>query len=67
MEKNMGAFDRFFRLVVGLILALLVIVKSVTGVAAVILGILGIVLILTSLIGFCPLYATIKFSTLKEK
>jgi hypothetical protein len=39
---------------------------SITGVAAIILGILAFVFILTSLIGFCPLYLPFKISTIKK-
>ena len=38
-------------------------VRSITGVAAIILGIIAFVFVVTSLIGFCPLYLPFKIST----
>jgi hypothetical protein len=37
---------------------------SISGVAAVILGIIAVIFILTSIIGFCPLYVPLKISTI---
>ena len=37
------------------------------GVAAIILGILALVFMLTSLIGFCPLYVPFKIATISKK
>ena len=37
--------------------------SKTSGVWAVILGILAVIFVVTSLIGFCPLYAPLKLST----
>jgi len=39
----------------------------ISGTVAIILGILAIIFILTSFIGFCPLYVPLKLSTIKKK
>jgi len=52
--------------VLAIVVAILYMNGSITGTAAIILGILAIVFILTSLIGFCPLYLPFKISTMKK-
>jgi hypothetical protein len=64
MKKNMGTIDRIIRMLLALVVIILYMTGSITGVAAIILGILAIVFILTSLIGFCPLYVPLKISTI---
>ncbi len=64
MEKNMAVWDRAVRI----ILAIIFLYFAVTqGGAWWILGILGIVFIVTSLIGFCPLYKVVGLKTAKEE
>jgi hypothetical protein len=63
MKKNMGTIDRIIRILLAIVFFILYMTGSITGVAAIILGILAIVFILTSLVGFCPLYVPLKIST----
>ncbi len=65
MKKNMGKVDRTVRLVVAAILLILYATGVVSGVVGTILAVLAVVFVLTSLIGFCPLYVPIKLSTKK--
>ena len=64
MKKNMGTIDRIIRILLAIVVVILYITGSITGVAAIILGILAFVFIITSLIGFCPLYVPLKISTI---
>ncbi|MFZ1982325.1 MAG: DUF2892 domain-containing protein [Smithella sp.] len=64
MKKNMGTIDRAIRILLAIVVIILCINGSITGIAAIILGILAFVFIVTSLIGFCPLYALLKISTI---
>jgi hypothetical protein len=64
MKKNMGTVDKIIRILLAIVVIVLYLNESITGVAAIILGILAIVFILTSLIGFCPLYVPLKISTI---
>jgi hypothetical protein len=64
MKKNMGTIDRIIRIILAIVVIVLYLTGSITGVAAIILGILAFVFIVTSLIGFCPLYAACKISTI---
>jgi uncharacterized membrane protein YesL len=66
MSKNMGSVDRALRVIIALGIAVLIITKTLTGTLAIILGILAIVFLLTSLVGFCPLYVPFKLSTTKK-
>jgi hypothetical protein len=66
MKKNMGTIDRIIRVVLAIVVVILYMTGSITGVAAIILGILALVFIITSLIGFCPLYVPLKISTIKK-
>ena len=63
MEKNMASWDRIARIILAVIFIALA-VKN--GGAWWILGIIGIVFIITSAIGFCPLYKVVGFKTLSE-
>ena len=61
---NMGKVDRIARAIVGLILVL--IAFSITaGVVQIILWIIGGILLLTAIVGFCPLYYPFHFSAKK--
>ncbi len=66
MKKNMGTADRLIRFVLAVVVGILYFSHQITGTAAVILGILAIVFLLTSLVGFCPLYVLLRLSTRKK-
>jgi len=63
----MGTIDRVIRTLLALIVAILYFTNNLTGLAAVILGIFAIVFLLTSTIGFCPLYTALGIKTTKNK
>lgn len=65
MKQNMGGMDRTLRFLLGVVVAVLYFMGKISGVAAIILGIIALVFILTSLVGFCPGYVPLKFSTKK--
>jgi hypothetical protein len=67
MKKNMGTLDRGLRIVLAVVVAILYISGSITGLAALILGILAVIFLVTGLIGFCPLYVPLGISTVKKK
>jgi len=66
MKKNMSSVDKTIRILFAIIIAILYFSNQITGVAAILLGLFAVVFLLTGLIGFCPLYATFKISTLKN-
>jgi len=67
MKKNMSMTDRMIRF--GLVIAIIVLlyIEILKGPFATVLGIIGIIFVITSVIGWCPLYAILKISTLKKK
>ncbi len=67
MKLNMGIVDRGLRVGLAIVGGVLYSMGFLEGALGfVILG-LGIVFLLTSLIGFCPLYLPLRISTKKEK
>ena len=66
MKKNIGAFDRVARVFIALVVALLYYTGQITDSAAIVLGIIAVILLLTSVVSFCPLYAPFKISTTKK-
>lgn len=67
MKKNMGGADRIIRILLAAAFAYLYFGGVVTGTWGLILVILGGVFVLTSLIGFCPLYAPFGISTCSKR
>jgi len=67
MKKNMGGEDRIIRMLIAIVFAYLYFGGIVTGTWGLVLVILGGVFVLTSLIGFCPLYAPFGISTCAKK
>ncbi|MCX8080650.1 MAG: DUF2892 domain-containing protein [Bacteroidia bacterium] len=63
MKKNMGNLDKAIRLVLALIMIILYFTDTVTGILGMVLLALAIVFVLTSLIGFCPLYLIFGINT----
>jgi len=66
MKKNMGNVDRVIRLLAALVVVVLYFTNVITGTLAVILLIFAAIFVITSLIGFCPLYVPLGFSTLRK-
>ncbi len=67
MKKNMGTADRVLRAILAVVVAILYFAGQISGTAAVILGILAVIFLLTSAVGFCPLYAPFGISTMKKQ
>lgn len=67
MKKNMGPLDRTIRLILAIAGAGMVYSRMIEGTLAVVVGAVAVILVLTSVVGFCPLYVPFKISTLKKK
>ena len=67
MKKNMGTADRVIRLLLAALFAYLYFSGVVTGTWGLVLVILGAVFVLTSLVGFCPLYFPFGLSTCAKR
>jgi hypothetical protein len=66
IEKNVGTLDRFIRLVVAGVIFFLWYNGTLSGLAGIILGIIALILLVTSLISFCPLFRLFGLSTRKK-
>ncbi|TFH42444.1 MAG: DUF2892 domain-containing protein [Chrysiogenales bacterium] len=66
MKKNMGTIDRVIRMALAVLVVLLYYTGHISGTAAIILGAFAVVFIITSALGFCPLYLPLKISTMRK-
>lgn len=66
MKKNMGTIDKVIRILVAVVVVILYFTHVISGVLAIVLLALSAVFVITSLLGFCPLYRLLGLST-KEK
>lgn len=63
MKKNMGNVDRFIRITLAVIVAVLFYTNVINGTLGIVLLVLAGVFVLTSFVGFCPLYALFGLNT----
>ncbi|MFH1415991.1 MAG: DUF2892 domain-containing protein [Elusimicrobiota bacterium] len=63
MKKNMGNLDRGIRIYLAILIALPMLLGAIHGALGIILGIIAVIFLITSIAGFCPLYAIIGMST----
>ena len=66
MKKNMGTVDRIIRVLLAVVVIALYFTGNISGIAALVLGVFALIFIITSAIGFCPLYVPLKISTIKK-
>ena len=67
MKKNMGTIDKVVRVTIAAIIAILYFTNVIMGTLGIVLLILAGVLVLTSLISFCPIYRIFGLSTCPVK
>jgi len=67
MKKNMGNLDKGIRILIAVIIAILSYTKVLDGTLAIVLLILAGVFVLTSIVGFCPLYLPLGINTNRKK
>ena len=63
MKKNMGNIDKIIRILVTIVIAGLFFTNVISGTLGIVLLVLAGVFVLTSLIGFCPLYPLVGINT----
>ena len=56
MKKNIGTIDKIVRIILALVIVALYFSHVICGVLAIVLLVVAGLLILTSLISFCPIY-----------
>jgi hypothetical protein len=65
MKANESGVDRIIRVVLGIVLLALSFGGVVSGGWGIVLLVVGAIALLTGVVGFCPLYAVLKFRTKK--
>lgn len=66
MIKNMGSLDRVIRLAVVALIVMAFAMGKIVGTLALVLGIVAAIFLLTTAIGFCPLYRMVGLSTCRK-
>ncbi|EON77637.1 hypothetical protein ADIS_1856 [Lunatimonas lonarensis] len=67
MNTNIGKLDKVIRLSIALIIGLLYLLNIITGTVAIVLGVIGASMLITSLVGICPLYSPLGINTCKKQ
>lgn len=67
MKKNMGGLDKVIRVILALVAGLLVYFEVVDGALAYILLAITGIFVITSLVGFCPLYGIFGINSCRTK
>ncbi|MFI5131126.1 MAG: DUF2892 domain-containing protein [Chitinophagales bacterium] len=67
MKPNMGTADKVVRILAAIVVAVLFLTHQISGTAAIILLVFAGIFILTSFMGFCPLYWPFGISTRKNE
>lgn len=65
LNKNVGKLDRAIRTLVAIGIALLYLFDVISGILGMVLTAFAIILLITSLVNFCPLYKIIGFNSCK--
>ena len=66
MKKNMGVIDKALRILIAAVVLALYITNIITGTMGIVLLSVAVIIIITSLVGWCPLYIPFKLSTMKN-
>ena len=66
MKLNEGSVDRIIRVIVGIAVLALGLFGGIGGWLLWVAYILGTILLITGIVGFCPLYTLFKFNTAKK-
>ena len=67
MKRNVGNLDRWIRLLIGIVLAILFFTETVIGIPGYIIAFLACSIPLSGLIGYCPFYTLFGVSTCKVR
>jgi uncharacterized membrane protein len=67
MKKNVGTTEKVIRLVIAVLFIILFVTHVVSGVLGYVLLALAVIFILTSLIGWCPIWAVFGVNTTAKK
>jgi hypothetical protein len=65
MKRNMGNLDRIIRAIAGIILVIFGVLYLGPW-WGILMLVIGLILLITAIVGICPLYMLFKFSSLKK-
>ena len=63
----MGLIDKIIRIIVVIVFLTLYFTNTIAGTLGIIAIVVSVILLVTSLIGFCPLYTILGINTCKKK
>ena len=66
-KKNIGSTDKIIRIILGIVGMVLYFMNIVSGALGMVVVVLAAVMLLTSLINFCPLYTILGVNTCPRK
>ena len=66
-EKNVGMIDRVIRIIFGIILMYLLVGNMVAAPWSYLVALIGLILLVTGIVGTCPLYSILGMNTLGKK
>jgi len=66
MKKNMGTIDKVIRILVAVLVVILYFTNVISGTPGIILLALSAVLVVTTVLGFCPIWLALGLSTTKK-
>jgi hypothetical protein len=67
MKKNMGLTDKIIRATIAGIIGVMYFSNIISGTLALVLGAFAAIFLITSFVGFCPLYSVFGSSTREKK
>ncbi|MGZ5285626.1 MAG: YgaP family membrane protein [Flavisolibacter sp.] len=67
MKKNMGTLDRVLRTLAALAVLWFYYMGMISGLTAIILFVVAAIFLLTSIVGFCPLYSLLGVNSCGSK
>lgn len=67
MKKNVGTLDLVIRILIAVVVVALYFTHVISGTLAIILLVVAVVLVLTSILNFCPIWQMLGINTRKEK
>ena len=67
MKRNVGTIDKAVRILIAVVAAVLYFAGIVTGIPGIIFLVVGGILLITGLVGTCPIYLLLRQSTNKKE
>lgn len=67
MKKNMGLADKFFRILIAVLVGILYYMDLISGTLGIVLLVVAGIFVITSFVSFCPLYSPLGLSTICKK